>query len=67
MTENVKKSLKKRGKLAKCCCRNDQKKEDNQKLLAKANNFKNEILEVKNGCILRMTNKGNKPNAVPKT
>lgn len=44
-----------------------RKKEDHQKLLSKVNNCKKEILEFKNGYIVKMNNKPNKPNAVPKT
>ena len=48
MTENVKKPLKERSKLTKYFYMNGQRKEDHEKLLAKANNCMKEILETKN-------------------
>ena len=43
-----------------------RKKKTIKNFLSKANNCKKEILEVKNGYVLKMTNKPNKTNAVPK-
>ena len=67
MTENVKKSLKDRVKLTKYYYWNCQKKEDHEKLLAKANNCTKEMPEAKTEYILRMTDKLSNPNATPKT
>ena len=57
MTENIKKSLKERGKFTKLFYKNGQRKIDHDKVLEKSEDCIKQILEAKTNCILEMTKK----------
>ena len=65
--DKIKKCLKKRWKLSKCYYKHGQKKEDQEKLPAKAAFCTEEILKTKSDYILRMTNRLNDLKAAPET
>ena len=66
MNDKIKSCLKERTKLPKFYYENGQKKEDQEKLEAKAAYSTEQILKAKNNYILRMTNKRNNLNTAPK-
>ena len=57
MTDNIKKSLKERSELTKIFYKNGQRKTDREKVLEKATECTNEILEAKKNYILKMSKK----------
>ena len=59
MNENIKRCLKERSKLTKLFYKNDQKREDKEKLEAKATYYTEQIMKAKNDYTQRMTNKLN--------
>ena len=59
--------MRERIKLTKYYYKNGQRKEDQEKLEAKAAYCTEQILKAKNDCILRVTNKLNDLNTAPKT
>ena len=61
MNDNIKRCLKERSKLTKFFYKNGQKREDKEKLEAKAAYFTEQIMKAKNDYIKRMTNKLNDP------
>ena len=63
MTDNIKKSLKKRCKLRKCFYKNGQRKSDHDEVLERSAECTKGILEAKKNYILKMTKK----LAAPKT
>ena len=67
MNDKIKKCLRERSKLAKFYYKHGQKKEDQEKLQAKAAYCTEEILKAKNDYILRMTSKLNDLKAAPQT
>ena len=54
---NIKKSLKERSKLTKIFYKSGQRKTDHEKVLEKATECTNEILEVKKNYIIKMSKK----------
>ena len=55
MTDNIKKSLNKRSKLTKIFYKNRQRKTDHEKVLEKATEYTNKILEAEKNYILKMS------------
>ena len=67
MTDNIKNSLKDRSKLTKIFYKNGQRKTDREKVLEKATECTNEILEAKKNYILKMSNTLEDSHNAPKT
>ena len=67
INDNIKRCLKERSKLTKFFYKNGQKREDKEKLEAKAAYCTEQIMKAKNDYTQRMTNKLNDPKAAPKT
>ena len=67
MIDNIKRCVKERSKLTKFFYKNGQKREDKEKLEAKATYCTEQIMKAKNDYTQRMTNKLNDPKAAPKT
>ena len=67
MNDNIKRCLKERSKLTKFFYKNGQKREDKEKLEAKAAYCTEQIMKAKNDYTQRMTNKLNDPKVAPKT
>ena len=67
MNDNIKWFLKERSKLTKFFYNNGQKREDKEKLEAKAAYCTEQIMKTKNDYTQRMTNKLNDPKVTPKT
>ena len=57
MTDDIRKSLKERSKLTKIFSKNGQRKTDHEKILEKATECTNEILEAKKNYILKKSKK----------
>ena len=67
MNDKIKRCFKERNKLFNFYYENSQRKEDQEKLEAKAANCTEQISKAKNDCLLRMTNKLNNPNTATTT
>ena len=67
MNDNKKRCLKEKSVLTKLFYKNGQKREDKEKLEAKAAYCTEQIMKAKNDYTQRMTNKLNDPKAAPKT
>ena len=67
LNDKITRYLRERTKLTKYYYKNGQRKEDQEKLEAKAAYCTEQILKAKNDCILSVTNKLNDPNTAPKT
>ena len=66
MNDNFKKSLKEKSKLTKIFYKNGQRKTDHEKLVEKATECTNEILEAKTNYILKMSKKLEDSHTAPK-
>ena len=66
ITKNVKKPLKERSKLTKIFYKSGQRKTDREKVLEKATEYINEILEAKKNYILKMSKKLEDSHTAPK-
>ena len=66
MNDNFKKSLKEKSKLTKIFYKNGQGKTDHEKIVEKATECSNEILEAKTNYIIKMSKKLEDSHTAPK-